>query len=201
MIAILLFASGVLLSSATLIDFVAVGERRYYCSDGQRWVGDCEDEPLRPGADGYGYRRDEGVGVGRGYYTLPTDYDAELVCDFGADGGVSDDVTNIAWLRVSDGGLWSSPSRLGTGRTGGRRGRRLRRGVYDSQYRHSNVVRTRGGRSTYYIRDFTAADFGTYRCFGTSSGDRVVFMEVDFSPDRLSGGKVTDIVFTAENAF
>ena len=56
-------------------------------------------------------------------------------------------------------------------------------------------------RSTYYIRDFTAEDFGTYRCFGTVSGDRVIYMEVDFNPDRLSGDKVTDIVFTAENAF
>ena len=89
----LLFVSGAALAGATLIEFVAVGERRYLCRDPQRWVGDCEDGRYRTVSEGFGYRTDEGLRVGRGYFILPTPYDAELVCDFSREGDVSGDVT------------------------------------------------------------------------------------------------------------
>ena len=91
---LLLLVSGALLSSATLIDFVAVGARRYYCRDPQNWLGDCVgDRGRRLGSSGYGYYPDQGHSVGRGYYTLSSGRDAELVCDFPRDGGVRDTVT------------------------------------------------------------------------------------------------------------
>ncbi|XP_037093000.1 uncharacterized protein LOC119113034 [Pollicipes pollicipes] len=186
---LLLLTSVLLTSSADEFGVSVYGERRYYCRDRYNYIGDCYGDYYRPDLGGYGYRSQaKGRQVGKGYYNLVSGRHAELVCDFLRDGGVRDPLSNIVWVKVYDdyrgGRSYDHYDHYG----GYGRSRRNYDDWYsDDRYYASTRVYTQGSKSTLYIRDYRASDFGRYRCLATlrtpyGYGAETVYMDVDFSP-------------------